>query len=66
MNIVIIGTSRGIGLELVRTFLSGGHKIAAGIRGPRVSPALESLQGAYRRDKLFVFPAIIRDIPGIP
>jgi NAD(P)-dependent dehydrogenase (short-subunit alcohol dehydrogenase family) len=43
MNIVITGANRGIGLELVRQYLSRGDSIHAGVRTPEASGELATL-----------------------
>lgn len=56
MNVVVIGATQGLGLELVRKFLAEGHAVAAGVVD-RVTPAaLEALRGQYG-GKLMVFQA---------
>lgn len=56
MNVVIIGASQGLGLELSRKFLSEGHTVAAGVVDRNTPPALEELLGQYG-EKLLVFQA---------
>jgi NAD(P)-dependent dehydrogenase (short-subunit alcohol dehydrogenase family) len=55
INVVIIGASRGLGLELTRKFLEQGHTVAAGFRN-YPSLALEELQVQYG-DKMMLFPS---------
>ena len=47
MNIVITGTSRGIGLELTREALTRGHKVLAVARQPGDSEGLSHLKSQY-------------------
>lgn len=56
MNIIIIGATQGLGLELSRKFLAEGHKVAAGVVDRKTPPALEELCGRYG-DQLVVFRA---------
>ena len=46
MQVVITGTSRGIGLELARIALGAGHQVLAVARRPQESPGLASLMSA--------------------
>ena len=41
-NVVITGCSRGIGLELARSFAHSGHKVLAVSRNPEPVLALEN------------------------
>jgi NAD(P)-dependent dehydrogenase (short-subunit alcohol dehydrogenase family) len=43
MHIVITGTNRGIGLELVRQYLERGHDVDASVRQPEKAPELAAL-----------------------
>jgi NAD(P)-dependent dehydrogenase (short-subunit alcohol dehydrogenase family) len=56
MNFVIIGASKGLGLELIRKLLSEGHTVAAGTSARNIPPVLEELVPHYG-DKLMVFQA---------
>lgn len=47
MNVVITGTSRGIGLELARIVLAGGHQLLAVARAPDASAGLATLAREY-------------------
>lgn len=47
MNVVITGANRGIGLELVRQYLSRGDSVYAGARTPPKSGGLTTLAGPY-------------------
>jgi NAD(P)-dependent dehydrogenase (short-subunit alcohol dehydrogenase family) len=44
MNVVITGTSKGIGLEFTRQLVSQGHQVLAIARHPEQSPGLQELQ----------------------
>jgi len=55
MNIIIIGASRGLGLELSRKFLKEGHTVAAGFRN-EPSNELKELGSQYG-EKLMLFPS---------
>lgn len=44
MNIIITGTSRGIGLELTRKAINEGHRVLAIARNPEGSPELMALK----------------------
>jgi NAD(P)-dependent dehydrogenase (short-subunit alcohol dehydrogenase family) len=56
MNVVIIGATKGLGLELIRKFLAEGHMVAAGTSARNTPPVLEELLGKYG-EKLKVFQA---------
>ncbi len=56
MNVVIIGATQGLGLELVRKFLAEDHTVAAGIVDRNTPPVLEELRRKYG-EKLMVFQA---------
>jgi len=56
MNIVIIGATQGLGLELTRKFLVEGHKVAAGVVERSIPAALQELIGQYKNN-LIVFQA---------
>jgi NAD(P)-dependent dehydrogenase (short-subunit alcohol dehydrogenase family) len=60
MNVVIIGATQGLGLELTRKFLAEGHTAAAGVVDRHTPPALEELRGRYG-EKLMVFRADVTD-----
>lgn len=40
---VVVGASRGIGLEFVKQLLEGGHKVIAGARSPSTAEELLEL-----------------------
>ena len=42
-TVVVCGSSRGIGLALVRLFLQKGNRVVAGARSPANSPGLAQL-----------------------
>jgi len=48
MNIVITGTSRGIGLELTTLALAKSHHVIAVVRHPEKSEALQALKKKYQ------------------
>ena len=48
---LIIGTSRGLGLGLVKTLLADGWQVTATVRNPQTAEALQAL-GAVRIEKL--------------
>lgn len=56
MNVVIIGATQGLGLELTRKFLTEGHSVAAGVVDRKTPAALEKLLETYGK-KLMVFQA---------
>ncbi len=56
MNMVVVGATQGLGLELVRKFLAEGHQVAAGVVDRKTPLALEELSGQYG-EKLMVFQA---------
>jgi NAD(P)-dependent dehydrogenase (short-subunit alcohol dehydrogenase family) len=56
MNIVITGTSRGIGLELTRQALLRGDRVLAAARDPKSSGELQKLQKEYPQ---LLFPVAI-------
>jgi NAD(P)-dependent dehydrogenase (short-subunit alcohol dehydrogenase family) len=64
MNVVVIGATQGLGLELTRKFLSEGHKVAAGVRERETPPALGELL-AVHSGNLAVFQADVTDEPEI-
>lgn len=43
MNVVVTGTSRGIGLAFVREYVSRGHTVVAGCRTPETAEELNEL-----------------------
>ena len=45
---LIVGASRGIGLEFVRQLLASGHRVLATARNPATSPLLDSLRSEER------------------
>ena len=47
LTVVIIGASRGLGLELTRSFASRGAAVHAAARSPSTSLALTQLQASY-------------------
>jgi NAD(P)-dependent dehydrogenase (short-subunit alcohol dehydrogenase family) len=47
MRIVLIGCDRGLGLELVREFASGGHQVIAGILAQEAPAGLLALESGY-------------------
>jgi len=51
MNVVITGTSRGIGLEMAQLALTAGHRVMAVARSPEKSKGLMKLKGDFK-DKL--------------
>ncbi|QJD87719.1 SDR family NAD(P)-dependent oxidoreductase [Cohnella herbarum] len=59
MKVVIIGASRGLGLELTRKFLEEGHTVAAGFRN-HPSHALEELSVQYS-DKAMLFSSDVKN-----
>ena len=56
MNIVIIGATQGLGLELAKKFLAGGPAVAAGVVERSTPPALGELQEKHG-GKLMIFQA---------
>ena len=46
---LVIGASRGIGLELVRQLLSQGHQVIAAVRDPTTANELWQLAGNQER-----------------
>lgn len=60
MNIVITGTSRGIGLEMTHLALNAGHNVLAVARSPEKSKGLLKLKGDYK-DKLEIVTADVAD-----
>jgi len=60
MHIAIIGASQGLGLELTRTFLEKGHRVAAGVVERAAPPALAEL-GEKHASQLLVFQADVTD-----
>ena len=53
MNFIIIGTTTGLGYEMVKLFLEKGHKVAAGTVEASPPPHLTALQNG----NLLIFPA---------
>jgi NAD(P)-dependent dehydrogenase (short-subunit alcohol dehydrogenase family) len=51
MNIVILGATQGLGLELAKIFASSGHKVAAGTVEQETPASLAAIEG------VFVFPS---------
>jgi NAD(P)-dependent dehydrogenase (short-subunit alcohol dehydrogenase family) len=64
MHVVVTGTSRGIGLELVRLALEAGHQVLAVARRPQDSAGLAALQAAAG-SRLKTLAADLLD-PGAP
>lgn len=60
MNVVITGTSRGIGLALARIALAAGHRLLAVARAPEDSPTLAALARQYPGQAAFL-AADLRD-----
>ncbi len=60
MNVVIIGATQGLGLELSRKFLAEGHTVAAGAVERKTPPSLEELRLLYG-ERLMVFRADVTD-----
>jgi NAD(P)-dependent dehydrogenase (short-subunit alcohol dehydrogenase family) len=56
MNVVITGTSRGIGLELAQLALGAGHKVLAVARNPEKSSGLLKLKSDFK-DKIEIVTA---------
>lgn len=56
MKMIVIGATQGLGLELVRKFLSENHTVAAGVVDRQTPPALADLQRVHG-DRLMVFQA---------
>lgn len=56
MKTIILGSTQGLGLELVKKFLSEGHTVAAGVIDRTTPPALAELEQKYP-GKLKVFQA---------
>lgn len=56
MNVVITGTSRGIGLELAQLVLTAGHNVLAVARSPEKSKGLLKLKGDFK-DKIEIVTA---------
>ena len=52
--ILITGTNRGIGLELVKRFAAAGHKVLACCRNPDAATALQAIKGDVTRLPLAV------------
>ena len=46
---IVIGASRGIGLELVRQILAQGHQVIAAVRDPTTANQLWQLAGRQTR-----------------
>ncbi|MDR2751715.1 MAG: SDR family NAD(P)-dependent oxidoreductase, partial [Clostridiales bacterium] len=51
MNIIVIGATQGLGLELVKIFSKNGHKVAAGTAELQTPASLASIEG------ILVFPS---------
>ena len=47
LNILVSGTSRGIGLEFTRQYLARGERVFAGCRNPDAAENLKKLQDTY-------------------
>jgi NAD(P)-dependent dehydrogenase (short-subunit alcohol dehydrogenase family) len=60
MRIVITGANRGIGLELVRQYLSRGESVEATARSPRKASELQALQ-AQGGERLRIHPCEVTD-----
>jgi len=60
MNIVIIGATQGLGLELVKKFLAEGHRVAAGVPERSTPAALSELRAEFG-DNLLVFQSDVTD-----
>jgi len=60
MNVAIVGAGRGLGLELARTFLAKGHRVAAGVYERATPPALAELEEEHS-GRLLVFQADVTD-----
>jgi len=60
MNIVIIGATQGLGLELTRKFLEEGHIVASGILERETPADLQKLSSRFG-EKLMIFQADVRD-----
>jgi NAD(P)-dependent dehydrogenase (short-subunit alcohol dehydrogenase family) len=56
MKMIVIGATQGLGLELVRKFLSEKHTVAAGVIDRQTPPALADLQSVHG-ERLMVFQA---------
>ncbi len=56
MNIIVIGATQGLGLEIVRKFLFENHTVAAGVVDRKTPPALGMLQNQFG-SRLMVFQA---------
>ena len=61
MNVIILGATRGLGLELVKKFLSEGHTVAAGVVDREVPAALAELIDRYGGRRLLAFRADVTD-----
>ncbi len=59
-RVVITGANRGIGLELVRQYLSRGDRVFAGSRDPKQATELNSLQDKHG-DRLTVLALDVTD-----
>ncbi|MBD3319810.1 MAG: SDR family NAD(P)-dependent oxidoreductase [Chitinivibrionales bacterium] len=61
MNILITGTSRGIGLALAKSFLSHGATVFATVRNPSSAASLQELQKAHDTALVIVPCDVSRD-----
>ena len=61
MKTVILGATKGLGLELVKKFLAEGHTVAAGVIDRSVPDALAQLIDQYGNESLTVFQADVTD-----
>ena len=60
MNVVIIGATQGLGLELTKKFLTEGHRVAAGFRERDIPDILAELCKQYG-ENLLVFKSDVTD-----
>ena len=60
MNVVIVGATQGLGLEIVRKFAAEGHRVAAGVLERNDPPALRELKERYGGD-FMIFQADVTD-----
>jgi NAD(P)-dependent dehydrogenase (short-subunit alcohol dehydrogenase family) len=65
MNIVITGSSRGIGFETARSLLAAGHNVFAISRNSGGLAHLKESTAAGDRIKTFPFDLVSGDIPGV-
>ena len=64
MNYVVTGTSRGIGLELVRQLVGRGDRVAACCRRPAEATKLQELSQAHK-DAITIVEMDVQDSQSI-